>query len=74
MWTKEAIHKIGFFNNSKGDSALLDYYLRTYDILSEDNIGYINTPLYFCTCKQRTAYGCLLSIELHKNFKSIIFL
>ena len=58
MWTKEAIHKIGFFNNSKGDSALLDYYLRTYDILSEDNIGYINTPLYFCTCKKQTnVYG-----------------
>lgn len=58
MWAKDAIHKIGFFINSKGDSALLNYYLRTYDILNEDNIGYINTPLYFCTCKkQANVYG-----------------
>ena len=58
MWTKHAIEKIGYFDEKKESSALLDYYLRTYDILGENNIGYINTPLYFCKCKKnKNIYG-----------------
>lgn len=58
MWSKRAIEKIGYFDEKKENSALLDYYLRTYDILGENNIGYITTPLYFCKCKKNNnIYG-----------------
>ena len=32
MWTKHAIQKIGYFDNKKDESALLDYYLKKLNI------------------------------------------
>jgi hypothetical protein len=58
MWSKKALEQIGFFNKKKGNSALFDYHIRTFNVIKKDKIGYIKKPLYYCKCKvSHETYG-----------------
>ena len=39
MWSKTAIQKIGIFDILKEEVALYDYYIRTFDVLTKNEIN-----------------------------------
>ena len=52
MWSKNAIKKIGIFDILKEEVALYDYYIRTFDVLTKNEIKYIKIALNTCLCEK----------------------
>ncbi len=50
MWSKDAIQRIGNFDNSNYGVALHNYYVRTFTVLKPEEISYIHIALNTCLC------------------------
>jgi hypothetical protein len=51
MWSKSSIQRIGLFDENKEYAAVYDYYLKTFMVLKETQIGYVNIALNTCLCE-----------------------
>lgn len=51
MWSKTAIETLGLFDEKKEYATLYDYYLKTFMLLTETQIGYVNIALNTCLCE-----------------------
>jgi len=67
MWSKIAIKKIGLLDILKEEVALYDYYIRTFDVLTKNEIKYIKIALNTCLCEKYNKFKSSLFDEYH-NF------
>ena len=72
MWSKDAIQRIGNFDNSNYGVALHNYYVRTFTVLKPEEISYIHIALNTCLCDFFRTITYKKKIKLIINANSLL--